>query len=154
MAIVPRLCKSQPWAEASIWFSTASVQLALPCESGLYCPDGVALFLAPKIAVPIRTIVAPSAIAASMSSLIPIESVSMVNPSSRRRPARSASLRCGSRCAARPVRGRGMAISPRRDSPGRSFSVAARCETASGRRPAFVLSLSMLTCRQTCKGGK
>src|SRR6185436_20705066 len=37
------------------------------------------LFLAPKIAVPTRTIVEPSAIAASMSSDMPTESVSKPN---------------------------------------------------------------------------
>ena len=60
---------------------------------------------APKIAVPTRTIVAPSAIADSRSADMPIDSVSTASPASRQRRKQSASARnCERACAG--VRGR------------------------------------------------
>ena len=56
----------------------------------------------PKIALPTRTIVAPSRIAASRSALIPAESVSSARPVGAQCVCNSSrSARCGARCASR-----------------------------------------------------
>ena len=67
----------------------------------------------PKIAVPTRTIVAPSAIAASRSALMPIDSVSSARPSRAQRIEQLAQCAVRPRCAAKSAAGSGIAISPR-----------------------------------------
>src|SRR5207237_1288170 len=67
------------------------------------------LFLAPKMAVPMRTRVEPSAIASSRSSDMPAEIVSSASPARR---ASSCSER-NRAYGARPAPGSGMAITPR-----------------------------------------
>src|SRR2546426_8361084 len=101
----------------------------------------------PKIAVPTRTMVAPSSTAISKSPLIPIDRSDS--------PCRSASLRSERNhpraSSARSTAG-GMAIRPRSRSPPRAASACTAVSTASGGQPPLVGSAPMLTCTRASTG--
>src|SRR5947209_1358664 len=101
----------------------------------------------PKIAVPTRTMVAPSSTAISKSPLIPIDSSGS--------PWRSASLRSERNqpraSSARSTAG-GIAISPRSRSPPSFVSASTAVSTASGGQPPFDGSRPTLTCTSASTG--
>ena len=111
---------------------------------------------APKIAVPTRTSVAPSAIAASRSADMPIDSVSTARPAARhaRRSTRASARNCA-RCRATSSVGSAMPMRPRSASRG---SARDRLRERAGRRPGatplFDASPLMLTWTQTSSGGR
>src|SRR5205085_11244450 len=94
----------------------------------------------PKIARPTRTIVDPSSIAISKSSLIPIDSSR--TPSASRIVRNS---RKNGRTASAPTAG-GIAISPRTSTPSSATIFFTVASTSSGAIPLFCGSLPMLTC--------
>ena len=73
-------------------------------------------------------------------------------PAARRSSSRSA--RCGTRCAAKSPAGSGIAISPRSASRGSAATACASAGTSPARSPLLLASPLMLTCRQTCSGGR
>ena len=77
----------------------------------------VAAARAPKIAVPMRTSVAPSAIAASMSSVMPIDSVSAASPAARASSRQRAQRRELRALPRRVGRGLAMPMNPRKREP-------------------------------------
>ena len=79
----------------------------------------------PKMAVPTRTMVAPSATAASRSALMPIDSVSSECPCRSSSSASSRSRRKGPRASASSVCGGGMHMSPRSRRRGRPATISA-----------------------------
>src|SRR5438128_1155015 len=101
----------------------------------------------PKIAVPTRTMVAPSSTAISKSPLIPIDSSGS--------PWRSASLRSERNqpraSSARSTVG-GVAINPRSRSPPSFVSASTAVSTASGGQPPFDGSRPRLTCTSASTG--
>ncbi len=86
----------------------------------------------PNMAVPIRTIVAPSAIAASRSALIPMDSVSSACPRRLRSASSSRSRRKGARCAVASAAGSGMHIRPFSSRRGKRATDAASAGSAVG----------------------
>ena len=108
---------------------------------------------APKIAVPTRTSVAPSAIASSRSADIPIDSVSTGRPASRQASKHSRSTRnCARRTPASDV-GSGMPMMPRSRSPGSAATIVAEITASAGATPLFDASPLALTWMQTSSGG-
>ncbi len=106
----------------------------------------------PKIPLPMRTMVAPSAMAAAMSSDIPMDSVSKDCKSGElilRWRNNAAVCLNGSRCALSPALGWGMTMSPRRRKLGSLTMDLARSGIASGVMPDLVASRSIFTWMQT-----
>ena len=110
-------------------------------------------FLGPKIAVPTRTWVAPSATAASRSSVIPIERQSSARSSAWFSPfCSSLSLLKIFRCRSKLDSGTGIAISPRNCKFGSSCTALASEVSSPGAMPDFVASPCRLTCKKIFKG--
>nr|AAA25960.1 ORF 1; putative [Pseudomonas aeruginosa PAO1] len=97
-----------------------------------------------------RTQVAPSPMAASRSSLMPMDRVSRPRFRSSSSSRRRANAAC---CAARSAVGSGMAIRPRNRRLGSCFTASARAGRSSGAQPDLLASPLTLTCRQTFRGG-
>ena len=143
-----RIARGLAQAPSSLERVTAARRLPRAAASG-------AAGRPPKIAVPTRTIVAPSAIAASRSALMPIDSVSSARPSRAQRVEAARAARGAARAAPRSRR-------PARGSPsGRAAAAAAARPrraptpaTSAGATPLLLASPLMLTCRQTCSGGR
>src|SRR5207249_40751 len=101
----------------------------------------------PKIAVPTRTIVAPSSIATSKSPLIPIES--------SRSPWRSrsfASVRNQTRASAGSRPSGGITISPRTLTWSSFVTASSRSPSPSGATPPFDASPATVTCTSASTG--
>ena len=109
----------------------------------------------PKIALPTRTIVAPSATAASRSALMPIDSVSSAEAAG---VAAHPTARAGTGAARAGLRSRPPA--PESTSARATSSAAARPRPAPtpairpAATPLLLASPLMLTCRHTCSGGR
>ena len=108
---------------------------------------------APNSALPMRTMVAPSSMAGTKSSLMPIDSVSMPDAAPARRRTACASPECIATARPCPDAGAGIAISPRRRNRGSAAMASARASTSVGRQPCLLVSSSMLTCSSTFSGG-
>src|SRR3990172_10992941 len=108
----------------------------------------------PKIAVPTRTMVAPSAIAASRSADMPIESVSSARPPCTSSSFSSRSVRKRRRCSCASDVGSGTAIRLRSCRRGSAFTCRASGATASGATPLLLASLETLTSMHTWRGGR
>ena len=106
----------------------------------------------PNSADPIRTIVAPSAIAASRSSDIPIDSVSTASPAARQDSNSAENPELAAPGRHQRV-GSAMPIRPRKFSCGSAATARASASAVSGRNAAFVDSPLMLTCTHTLRGG-
>ena len=116
-------------------------------------PDYLWEFLGPKMAVPTRTWVAPSATAASRSSVMPIERQSRVRASPWFSPfCSSLSLLKTSRCRSKFDSGTGTAISPRNSKFGNSYTALAIDVSSPGAIPDLVFSPCRLTCKKIFKG--
>jgi hypothetical protein len=100
-----------------------------------------------------RTMVAPSAMAASRSWDMPMDRVSSGTPAARMDSDSSAQLRKGSALGAGSSAGSGIAIRPRNRSPGRRLTAWQRASASSGAQPLLLASPETLTCTQTCSGG-
>src|SRR6185312_1951245 len=107
----------------------------------------------PKIAVPIRTMVAPSWIAASKSPLIPIDSVSRPRPPAFRESRSALSLANHSRCRAGSACSGGMHMSPRSARRGKAATAAARSGTSAAATRPLVASPARFTWMQTFSAG-
>src|ERR1041385_1980335 len=102
---------------------------------------------APKIAVPMRTMVAPAAMASSMSSDMPIDRVSKPN----RAASSSYKRRIFAKSPAAP--GAGIAMRPRRRRRGRRAIAAASSVTSFTATPLLLASPEMFTSIRTLSGG-
>ena len=94
----------------------------------------------PKIARPTRTIVAPSAIAASRSSDMPIDSVSSAMPAAPSRSRSSRSARNCARCCSGSGVGSGIVIKPRSADPATPPPARASASTSAGATPLLLSS--------------
>ena len=96
-----------------------------------------AWFLSPKMAVPMRTMVAPSATAASRSWDMPMDRVSSGKPAARIVAKISRSRRNGARWAVKSSAGSGMAIRPRKFSRGKAAIAWHSARASVGRATAL-----------------
>ena len=140
---------------SSSLYSTLSSFL-FPLSSYRFCRFDSGLFTrGPKIFVPIRIKVAPSAIAASKSPLIPMESsMQLSKPLDTKLSLASRSCWNCCRCTSNTSVGAGMAISPERISPGSSLHSTANCPSSSGATPDLLSSPLIFTCSNIFNGAK
>ncbi len=96
--------------------------------------------VSPKIAVPTRTWVAPSAIANSRSADIPIESVSTESPAAAHASKHPLSCRNCARSRSTSCVGSGIPMMPRSRRCGRRATACARPSASAGATPLFVTS--------------
>ena len=106
------------------------------------------------MAVPIRTVVAPSSIAVFISPDIPIDNVSSSNPASCNCLNRAFMARKGFLCLSGSVSGSGMAINPRSFRRGITETALAKPGRFSGEIPLLLVSPLMLIWRQIFRGGR
>ena len=103
----------------------------------------------PNSALPMRTIVAPSAIADSRSAVIPIDSVSAASPAWRARSSRSRRLRNCARCSVVSGVSAAIPMNPRKASRGSCATARARSSACAGTQPLLLGSAEMFTCTHT-----
>ena len=117
------------------------MELSSPLARGGHC--AARLGRGPKMAVPMRTMVAPSSMAVSKSPDMPMESVSQCGPACGRSASNSARVRRKLPRASTP--GFGMAMRPRSRRRGKPRTWATSAPACSGATPAFRASASMFT---------